>query len=132
MHAVKFLSLSTAIFLLAFLQGAISQETVPVPLGGQCGTIAGTVCMKNPRDSFSADALYPNLCDSSHALTQANAATFILTMESASSNAPKLRPESAISIAHALNEINVHTVCYFSKRDNFNLVHIEDIKARQN
>ncbi|KAK7044713.1 hypothetical protein R3P38DRAFT_3176952 [Favolaschia claudopus] len=43
MYAFKSLSLSTAVFLLALLQGALSQPTELVPLGGQCGTIIGTL-----------------------------------------------------------------------------------------
>ncbi|KAK7039468.1 hypothetical protein R3P38DRAFT_2899696 [Favolaschia claudopus] len=62
MYAFKYVSLS-AVFLLALLQGAVSQPTELVPIGGQCGTIIGTLpcvsgaqcCYLNPDNGMYID-----------------------------------------------------------------------------
>ncbi|KAJ7876419.1 hypothetical protein B0H13DRAFT_2055152 [Mycena leptocephala] len=45
MYAFNFLSVS-AIFLLALVQGVVTQDVEPVPKGGLCETIAGPVCIE--------------------------------------------------------------------------------------
>ncbi|KAJ7856037.1 hypothetical protein B0H13DRAFT_2079113 [Mycena leptocephala] len=45
MYAFKLVSVS-AIFLLALVQGTVSQGVEGVPLGGSCETIAGPVCIE--------------------------------------------------------------------------------------
>ncbi|KAJ6562703.1 hypothetical protein DFH09DRAFT_1159435 [Mycena vulgaris] len=48
MYAFKFVYVS-AIFLLALVQGVVSQDIEPVPLGGSCETILGPVCIETMR-----------------------------------------------------------------------------------
>ncbi|KAJ7912688.1 hypothetical protein B0H13DRAFT_2006212, partial [Mycena leptocephala] len=45
MYAFKLIYVS-AIFLLALVQGVVSQDIEGVPLGGSCETIAGPVCIE--------------------------------------------------------------------------------------
>ncbi|KAJ7819160.1 hypothetical protein B0H13DRAFT_2131839 [Mycena leptocephala] len=93
MHAFKFISVS-AVFLLALVQDAVSQDVEPVPLGGQCGSFIGTVCMNTVWIllSLTTGFLHP-LTDSCLVLPLVNAATSSPTMAFACINALPRRPK---------------------------------------
>ncbi|KAJ7455478.1 hypothetical protein FB451DRAFT_1564909 [Mycena latifolia] len=84
MYAFKFVSVS-AIFLLALVQGAVSQG---VPSGGSCVTIAGFVCIGHKRISMLLTTRYSIFCRKL-VPKDWNAASWAPTMEFARKHADK-------------------------------------------